>query len=164
MTAQSNLSHEAESENEANSGSQHTFKSTTEYIEYLSSAMMEAHNTLDEAFLRRHLTSDFVMVNDTIHECPLPACSDLETHLDNVKDWKRNHPDFHIRVISISADLVKGSDHASSWVTIRGSKSPRSPTLNRESISLLYWRKRRSDGVWVCYRHNGMRGGGDFFE
>ena len=139
-----------------------TIDPTAAYLEQLSALVMERHTTGDDSPLRALLSEDFEMVNDTIHECPLPSAANLEEHLENVEALKRASPDWKVYVTNLTANMDK-SDHAVVWLTARGCDSAHDPMFNRESVSILNWRKRKGDGVWVCYRHRSIRGGGDFY-
>ena len=71
-------------------------------------------------------------------------------------------PGWKINTWDITANLTKGSSTAEVWVSVRGNDDQERPVFNRESVSILYWRKRRADGRWICYQHSAIRGSGDF--
>ncbi|KAI5363663.1 hypothetical protein Slin15195_G093160 [Septoria linicola] len=138
------------------------FKSVEACLEWLSITIMEAHTSNDggDAILLQHVASDFEMVNASVHECPLPPAANLEEHLQQTEQFKRENPGWKVHATNVSVCLNKGSSSAEVWLTMRGCDTD-DVSFNRESVSILHWRRRTSDGVWVCYRHVGMRGPGD---
>lgn len=141
-----------------------SFNSTAAYLEWLSIQIMEGHtsnNKTSESYLRQHLAPDFEMVNETVHECPLLPATNLEDHLLQTKRFKAEHPYWKVECTNVTAKFTKGSNNAEVWVTMRGCDTGGDLMFNRESVSWLHWRKSVSNGVWLCYRHSGMRGGGD---
>ena len=141
-----------------------SFPSTAAYLEFLSTKVMESHSLQDMSILRDYLAPDFEMVDETIHNCPVPPSNNLEDHLRNTEIFKREHPEWKVYVCNVNCNMVKGANTAEVWMTLRGCDDPGVSMFNRESVSVLHWRRRREDGVWVCYRHRGIRGGGDFFS
>ena len=140
-----------------------SFGSTREYLEWLSVVVMEAHTSSDSEhamMLQQHLAADFEMVNASIHECPLPPSAGLEQHLQQTDQFKKDHPGWKVYATNVNANLTKGSNTAEVWMTMRGCETE-DLSFNRESVSILHWRRRSSDGVWTCYRHTGIRGPGD---
>ncbi|WPV35215.1 hypothetical protein CLAFUW7_08894 [Fulvia fulva] len=140
-----------------------SFSSTAAYLEYLSTTVMESHALTDMSILRDYLAPDFEMVDETIHNCPVPPSSNLEDHLRNTAIFKKQNPGWRVFICNVNRSMVKGANTAEVWMTCRGCDNPDDSMFNRESVSVLHWRRRREDGGWVCYRHSGIRGGGDFF-
>ncbi|KAF2206757.1 hypothetical protein CERZMDRAFT_89063 [Cercospora zeae-maydis SCOH1-5] len=138
------------------------FSSTSEYLEWLSVAVMEAHTTNNgiDPILFQHIASDFEMVNASVHECPLPPAGNLAEHLQQMVQFRKDNPGWKVHATNVSVSLVKGSNSAEVWLTMRGCDAD-DISFNRESVSILHWRRRSTDGVWVCYRHTGIRGPGD---
>ena len=160
---------------------------TISYLETLSSRLMEAHGPIHhpsaESVLRNHCSPDFEIVF-TNSDGPLPPAKNLDTHIANLQALKRKHPDLCIMAQNPTAELNKNGVDAVVWLTVRGcSVRTKEPAIsagaapggdyasiaandqlyNRESIAYLSWRKRTTDGKWICYRHVGLRGGGDMF-
>ena len=54
----------------------------------------------------------------------------------------RQNPGWKVMVCNVTAVLTKGSDSAEFWLTVKGNNNPHNCHLNRESVSILYWRKR----------------------
>ncbi|GIZ49044.1 hypothetical protein CKM354_001208400 [Cercospora kikuchii] len=138
------------------------FSSTSDYLEWLSIAVMEAHTTSHgfDPILFQHVASDFEMVNASVHECPLPPAANLAEHLQQIVQFRKDNPGWKVNATNVSVSLLKGSNSAEVWLTMRGCDAD-DITFNRESVSILHWRRRSNDGVWVCYRHTGIRGPGD---
>lgn len=149
---------------------------TAAHLEILSTNIMEAHGHIcqpsSRALLHQHCSPDFEMAFTNPHEGPLPYASSLESHISNIFAFKREHPDMCI-IVENSTATVQG-EFATVWLTIRGCSirkkgkagvvdAANEQLYNRESIAILYWRRRESDGEWICYRHEGIRGGGDMF-
>jgi hypothetical protein len=140
---------------------------TARYLEELSVTLMLAHNRITEPIeqqlLRAHMDPSFVMLDTSIHDCPIPSTSSLEDHMQNMVHFYKTHPSFEIKVENVTAQVDKDGDHAIIWMTEPGVSSQEERTFNRESVSRLYFRKRERDGKWIWYKHMSVRGSGDFF-
>lgn len=139
-------------------------KTTESFLEILSAAFMESHTVEDPLsydILRYHIAPDFSMVSMTLHECSVPSAESLEEHLANVRALKRVNPAWVVGGYNFTARMEENEKHVIVWFTSRGVGGPSGWSTNRESVSRLYWRKRRTDGVWECYKHACIRGPGN---
>lgn len=142
--------------------------STTEsFLEALSAAFMEAHS-LDSPMaydlIRTHAASDFEMANASLHECAFPHTATLTDHIASVEAMRRENPEWRIAAYNYTAQVDPGSRHAIVWFTSKGTGGPTGRSTNRESVSMLFWRKRKPDGAWEAYKHMCLRGPGNTFD
>jgi len=140
---------------------------TARYLEDLAIRLMLAHNKLDDPqskdLIRLHMDPHFQMVDDSPHNCPFPPSNNLDTHLHNVAQHYKTHPDFEIRIHNVTAQVDEDGRHAIVWLTEAGAGSLDNKMFNRESVSRLYFRWRKRDRKWSWYKHNCVRGSGNFF-
>lgn len=140
---------------------------TESFLETLSAAFMEAHS-LDSPMaydlIQTHAASDFEMANGSLHECAFPHSASLTDHIAGVEAMRRQNPEWRIAAYNYTARLDPGNRHAIVWFTSKGTGGPTGRSTNRESVSMLFWRKRKSDGAWEAYKHMCLRGPGNTFD
>ncbi|KAF2171816.1 hypothetical protein M409DRAFT_18049 [Zasmidium cellare ATCC 36951] len=76
-----------------------------------------------------------------------------KAHFEKMKEIRQAHPDYHVNILNISAEVQIGK--AKTWALMKISGFPEG--VERESILMFSWR-RDVQGTWVCYRHDGIRG------
>lgn len=141
-----------------------------QYLENLSARILLAWDSSQGSegldFVRRFLTPDFEMAwsASTFFDAPFPYTNNREDHLKNAAALKKANPLWRVDAHSFSADVDYARGTAIVWFTSGATGDPGNGdewTTNRESVSQLFWRRRKTDGEWECYRHCGIRGGGD---
>jgi hypothetical protein len=140
---------------------------TKNYLEDLSVALMLAHNRVNEPagqeLMKAHMDPSFIMLDTSVHECPIPSTENLDNHLSNMEQFYTTHPSFEIKVENVTAQVDRDGTHAIVWLTEPGVSSQEEMSFNRESVSRMYFRRREKDGRWVWYKHTALRGSGDLF-
>jgi hypothetical protein len=135
------------------------------YLEDASTRIVASHNTIaspsTQAYLHGIAAPDFQMIDDSIHECPLPASTGISQLISDLVALRTAYPDFFITVESACAE-IKGR-FAVVWVTTKShAEASGNPlaALNREAVCVLSFRRRSMASNWVWYKHQSIRGGG----
>lgn len=139
---------------------------TAYLLKQLSMGLIEAQNMMPAqegiAFLQKHMSSDWIFTNEEGRECALPAVVSRKHQMDNLLALKQSWPEWRLEIFQIAAcvdaDPNFGISHYSGRSNGRG---PEDFNSNRELVGILYWR-RKDNGIWECYRNEGLRGPADF--
>jgi hypothetical protein len=136
---------------------------TAAYLEEVATKILEAHNTFDDPdsiqFIRDHTSEGLeILQGTTAHEGPVSPCESLDEYISNMRALKEVYPAFHVFVGTVSAQVGKDGTHAVVWAMTAGSRMRDDKGFNRESVSLMYFKRRTRDGVWLWYKHNSLRG------
>lgn len=143
---------------------------TAHTLRTLSYALIQALNDLPSpsayAFTDKHMSPHFAMYNSGGHECVLPHVQTRRQQLENIIALRKVHPEWKLRIYHLSAVVERGGEEGSVLYTSLGEGGPGSEVFNRqqEMVGRLSWRRRGQDGVWECFMHEGIRGGGDFYS
>ncbi|KAF2160153.1 hypothetical protein M409DRAFT_29448 [Zasmidium cellare ATCC 36951] len=143
---------------------------TSYLLRTLSRGLVDALNRLPSpsayAFLDKHMSPHFAMYNSGGHECILPHVQSRQQQLDNILALRKAHPEWKLRIFHLSAVVESGGE--AGWVlyTSLGEGGPPDEEFNaqQEMVGRFSWRRRVGDGVWECFMHEGIRGGGDFYS
>ncbi|CZT14243.1 uncharacterized protein RCC_00218 [Ramularia collo-cygni] len=140
--------------------------STAAYLEHISTAIIEALTSCDDAVILNHLSPDFEMITaceELPVSCPTKSAASLEQHLQNMAWFRKQFPKWTLEVSNARCNMTKGSSTAEVWLSCQGLRTPESQMFNRETVHVVYWRRSKTQGNWVCYRHQALGGGGNFF-
>lgn len=136
----------------------------------LSQALVQALNDLPfpsaYAFLDKHMSPYFAMYNSGGHECVLPHVQTRQQQIDNILALRKVHPEWKLRIYHLSAVVERNGEEGAVLYTSLSEGGPPSEEFNRqqEMVGKFSWKKRARDGVWECFMHEGIRGGGDFYS
>ena len=124
-------------------------------VEQLSTAIVEALNSGDfhHSALQR-LVPQFTSDNEMI-EGMWTHPKSKEEYLSKHRRWLKAVPNRTLRVLQAVSDLDEKKGIAAVWVFIKVHGWGAGHMVS-ESISCFKWR--RSQGVWWCHSHTGMRG------
>ncbi|KAK4505197.1 hypothetical protein PRZ48_003160 [Zasmidium cellare] len=154
---------------------------TTSYLLLLTAALMESQSASDPgavSVVQDHASPDLEMVAESVHECLFVQTRTLEEHLQSLRMLKKVNPAWRVDPFNFTVDLQEGGREAIVWLTSRGTSSVGGEMdddegiakgrwgSGRESVSIVFWRKEPRDGkgVWIMYKHVGIRGpGGGLF-
>lgn len=142
---------------------------TAYLLRNLSQGLVDALNTIPDraadAFLQKHMAFHFCMYNSGGHESVLPHVQSRGQQIDNILALRKVHPEWKLAIYHLSAVVEKGAEEGVVLYTSRSQGGPEDEfNPHQEMVGRFSWRKRVDDGVWECYRHEGIRGGGDFYS
>ena len=85
-----------------------------------------------------------------------PYARGREAYIENYRAFVAANPTYSIEPISLMADINENNNTAMVWMLLKVKGHPRD--VERESVTIVYWRKR--GGKWQAYKQTGMRGAG----
>lgn len=85
-----------------------------------------------------------------------PYACGRKTYIANYRAFVEANPAYWIEPICTVADVRDDNSTAVVWMLLRVSGHPRG--VQRESVTVVHWRRRR--GKWQAYKQTGIRGAG----
>lgn len=140
------------------------------HLQILSQALVQALSDIPSrsayAFLDKHMSPHFTMYNSGGHEGVLPDVQTRQQQLDNVLALRKAHPEWRLRIYHLTAVVERNGEEGAVLYTSLTDGGPPDEEFNRqqEMVGKFSWKKRAKDGVWECFMHEGIRGGGDFYS
>lgn len=133
-------------------------------LQHLSKIMMELLNEddpLSKTYARKYLAETYKS-EASIAEVPGLKAVSSRSHFENVAEYRKKNPKYHIEVYNTTAHVNRDTGRAMVWVTLRVWGLPGLPDgASRESVTAIHWKK-KAGGLWVLFRTTGLRGPGDY--
>lgn len=89
----------------------------------------------------------------TIHETT-PVAHSKDQLVDNLRNMMQSMPEYRAEILSTTAVVNEAKGSATVYLHLFLNGMP--DGIQRESVNVLDWRKRK--GEWLLVRHSGMRG------
>lgn len=121
---------------------------STKLLKELTETFVTDVSAYDDPSFLRHVSPDFQW-----NIVGMFLGQGREAHLETMKSIRHAHKDYHVEILDLSADVQICK--ARTWVLMNITGFPEG--VERESMLMFSWR-RDTQGTWVCYRHDGIRG------
>lgn len=108
--------------------------------------------------LRKHLHPDFVLVNESVHDCLIPQAKGIDATMALIESYAKSEMVCQLEPFNVTALVHRGTRHAQVYFTMRESAISFGKVIGREICSVVFWRRQPEDGLWVAYRHSSIRG------
>lgn len=133
-------------------------------LQHLSKIMMELLNEddpLSKPYARKYLAETYKS-EASIAEVPGLKAESSKSHFQNVAEYRKRNPKYHIEMYNSTAHVNRDTGRAMVWMTTRVWGLPGLPDgASRESVTAIHWKK-QAGGLWVLFRTTGLRGPGDY--